>query len=410
MPFEVVLRRHSLGAGLVLLLAGQGAAQADNALFADELGGREARLGGVLKLGSTLVDEPERERAYLSSGFARLEYEQPLGPSGKLIAHGQLDLLAASDRRLYQAMRDQPGPVDRSLTLHKRLEHGHQHQWRASLDWLYYQHDWEGGRLTLGRQPVSLTQGRIWSPADLLAPFAPGDLERLYKPGVDGIRLAWSATADLNLTSMVTSAKVQGEGSHANFLQQADWADERGKTTLLLSYRDGQRSVALSRQHNNLLAGADVYGELAASRLEARSAQLWRDRTAVRAVVGLNRKVAENTLLTLEYFYQSLGVTEPADYAAFEQRAAQTDLPAMGLGRHKLGMALSRQVSTLLSLEGQWQANLNDGSSAVSGLLKYSLQKDLELRAAFSLAVGGKRDSEYRRLGNAWQLGMFYYW
>ncbi|QDQ25957.1 hypothetical protein FNU76_06085 [Chitinimonas arctica] len=395
---------------LALAVFWSGSAMAEEELFAEELGSREGRLGGVLKLGTTLVDQPEQDRAFLSSGFARLTYEQPVAETGKLVAHGQLDFLAATRSDLYRTMASQPGPVDRSLTLHRRLDHGGQHRVSVGFDWLYYQHDWQGGRLTLGRQPVSLTLGRIWSPADQLAPFQPADLERLYKPGVDGLRLTVFTNPQLTLNSIVTSAKT-ADGSHANFLQTFDWAGDASKSMLLLAYRDGQTSLALGRQQNDAVAGADLYGELAATWLDGRGERLWQRKRVVRAVVGLNRKVAENTVLNLEYFYQSFGETEPARYAEFERRAAATDLPAMGIGRHKLGVALSRQISTVLNVEGQWQWNLNDHSSALSGLLKYSLQKDLELRAAFSQSLGGKRrEGEYRREANAWQLGLFYYW
>ena len=46
-----------------------------------------------------------------------------------------------------------------------------------------------GFDLNIGRQPVSLGTSHFVGFLDILAPFAPGDLDATYKPGIDAIRI-----------------------------------------------------------------------------------------------------------------------------------------------------------------------------------------------------------------------------
>lgn len=50
---------------------------------------------------------------------------------------------------------------------------------------------WSAGRydIDVGRQPVSLGTSHFVGVLDVLAPFAPGDLDGTYKPGIDAIRI-----------------------------------------------------------------------------------------------------------------------------------------------------------------------------------------------------------------------------
>ncbi|MFC1508363.1 hypothetical protein ACFL60_01595 [Candidatus Omnitrophota bacterium] len=66
---------------------------------------------------------------------------------------------------------------DSSTEMTTRLE-------RLDLRWSYGSYD-----INIGRQPLSLGTSHFIGVLDVVAPFAPGDLDATYKPGVDALRL-----------------------------------------------------------------------------------------------------------------------------------------------------------------------------------------------------------------------------
>lgn len=367
--------------------------------------------GGMLRLSAVALDYPEQDEEYLSTNSARLEYRHPFAGGGRFEVHGQLDFVAASDRSAIAATNVFAARPDRAFDLSKRPHSGDKTELQGAIDWLYYQSDWSQGQYAIGRQPVTLSLGKIWSPIDLLGPFSPLDLERLYKPGVDGLRFEYFASARWTLTSLLTLADDPiSDDTHVHFWQLADWSGDDGKALVMLGHRNEQDVLALGYQANDAFASADVYGEVLFSRLGGAVRERWQEHGSVRAVIGATLRLAQNTLFTAEYFYQSLGETEPSRYAEFNRLSGSSDFPFMGIGRHNVGVTLTKQVSPLLNVESLLVINPADASSMLSALFKYSIRENVELRAAFAVPLStGEKGAEYNQQAKVYQLGLLYY-
>ena len=66
---------------------------------------------------------------------------------------------------------------EQSTSLSSRIE-------RLDVRWKAWNVDFD-----IGRQPVSLGTSHFIGVLDVLAPFAPGDLDATYKPGIDAVRI-----------------------------------------------------------------------------------------------------------------------------------------------------------------------------------------------------------------------------
>lgn len=364
------------------------------------------RWGGVAQWRSIALRPTGDPSARVHEAALRLTYEHAFEAGPSLTAHAQWQRLHASNTQMLQQLRQAAVVADRALRLTQQQVDAHGEQ-TLGFDWLYLQGGWQQGRYAVGRQPINLGIGRLWSPTDLFAPFQPNDLERLYKPGVDAAQLSFFATEGLALTLIASGERRSGGGTRLNWQQRADLQAPWGKAFALVGQRHAQRLLGLGGQVNNL-AGNDVYAELLWHRgpLALPSAPLADARSATRVLIGASRKLAADTMGNLEFFHQSGGTGNPADYDAFNQRAAGIDLPFIGAGRSYAGASVSAQPHPLVGLSLLLLANLDDRSTAATAAIEYTPLPDLKLRATLTSPLGGNGASEYRRAGQSLQLGL----
>ncbi len=64
---------------------------------------------------------------------------------------------------------------------------------RDTVDWVYAAYTRGPVTITLGRQPVSFGRAKLWSPMDLVAPFALTEVDTEYRPGADAVRIDLAA-------------------------------------------------------------------------------------------------------------------------------------------------------------------------------------------------------------------------
>ncbi|AOZ02120.1 hypothetical protein BKK81_22670 [Cupriavidus sp. USMAHM13] len=371
---------------------------------------QEVALGGVLQY-RALASRPGGQdgTGYASMATLRLTAEADYGTL-RWVAHMNVEDWRASRPSLLASMVDGQGRTDRIRGLALRERHAGSLQ-AIGMDWLYAQASLSRARITVGRQPISLTLSRLWSPADIHAPFLPGDLERLYKAGVDAVRLDYYLSDRLSTLSVVSVDREHREGSgggvQAKWLQRIEYSGERSKSFAYV----GQR------RHCDLLAagylvtgvvGADWYGEALAYRGRAAGADNcsangggMRGGWGHRAVVGASVKLAANTIGTLEYFHQT-------------PLSRQADLPWIGSGRQYLGASASYQAHPLVHLDGLWFVNLTDQGQQLTLAMRYTPQRNVVLRASVAgpLTGTGRRGgvaSEYWQAGRIVQLGLDWY-
>lgn len=361
------------------------------------------RWGGVVEARQIVLQPRDEPTARVQQAVFRLTFEHRLAAGPALTAHAEWQSLHASHASALQRLAQAAPAADRAWRLARQRQSARDDH-TLGFDWLYLQGGFPRGRYTVGRQPITPSIGRLWSPADLFAPFLPNDLERLYKPGVDAAQLSFFPTERLALTTVASGDRHDGEIRwHAQ--QRADLEAAWGKSFALIGTRRAQRLVAVGGQVNGV-AGNDLHAELLWHRGPQALGIDDRKQDGVRAVLGATRKLAANTVGTLEYFHQSRGTRDPARYDAFARGAADIDLPFIGVGRHYAGLSVSSRPHPLFGVDLLLLANLGDRSAAATVALEYTPLPDLKLRSTLSLPAAGAAASEYRRAGRALQLGL----
>ncbi|MDT8997730.1 hypothetical protein RQP53_00410 [Paucibacter sp. APW11] len=360
--------------------------------------------GGVAEARLLMLRPEGLGSSELRHGVLRLNVAQPLSSSSRLVAQAQAEWLDASEASALALVPSALAQIDRALPLVYSRDRATR-RYNLGWDWLYWQRSGAAGRITLGRQPIATSIGKIWSPADTLAPFHPSDLERLYKPGVDALQLAAYVAEGSTLNGIVSVRRVEGE-LQWKWQQRLELDRPWGKAALMLGGRHGQRIAGAALQVNDVV-GSDLYGELLWHRAASPAPVLQdRQREGLRAILGASRHLASDTTATLEYFRQSDGQSDPAHYVDHARSAAATDLPFMGMGRHYLGFSLNTQLHPLLALDAIVLANLSDHSASATAALAYTPLPNLKLRASLALPIAGRPTSEYRSAGAALQVGL----
>ncbi|MCP3018382.1 hypothetical protein [Cupriavidus basilensis] len=413
MPLRRLRGRFFGQGGAVLLLAlltnPQAASQEVDVLEQLEDPGRAgpaAALGAVFQFrGIASKPEGQERTAYASTSTLRLTYEATYGAI-RWVAHLNMEDVRASQAAALQSLVDGQAHADRLRGLALR-ERGDRSQQTAGMDWMYAQGNFASGRYTVGRQPISPSLTRLWAPADTYAPFLPGDVERLYKPGVDAARLDYYLSDRLNSVSIVSLDQDAKSGTQAKWLQRLEFNGEATKSFAYVGQRRNCDLLAAGHLVTGL-AGADWYGEALVFRRNGDAARGCTNQDGDttrnwghRAVLGSSVKLAANTVGTVEYLHQT-----PISRFA--------DLPWMGTGRQYLGTSVSYQAHPLVHLDALWFANLSDRGQQLTLAARYTPQRNVVLRAnlAAPLTGTGRRHgvaSEYWRMGRVFQLGLDWY-
>ena len=239
------------------------------------------------------------------------------------------------------------------------------------------------GDLTVGRQVFSWGSGQLWNPTDLLSPFAPTDIDREVRRGVDAVR----ASIPLALTSQLDVL----------WLPQREIRDHGGVLRTRFSIGTWEVSPSAAKYVRDLVFGMDVGGDVGS--LGAHVEAAWshnldvEDESFLRAVAGLIARPSESLLVTTEYHYNGWGETAPEDYMAVLQSPRVTRGEVFGAGRHYLGMAVAWQATGLFGLNGIAIANLGDPSIQLIPALEYQAQQNVLARISGVLPIGRGPDS-----------------
>ena len=169
------------------------------------------------------------------------------------------------------------------------------------------------GELVVGRQVLSWGTGRFWNPTDLLSPFAPTDVDREVRHGVDAVRfsMALGKTALLDLLWL-----PQKEG----------WA-QGGVARAQANLKGFDLSFSAAKYLSDVVLGTDAAGDLGPLGVHAEVAYTLPlenlggpgpvkvGERFVRGVAGVEWRPAEKWVLGGEYYFNGFGATEVADYA-----------------------------------------------------------------------------------------------
>ena len=307
---------------------------------------------------------------WLDSEFA---YEQRArwlsGGSGLGAGSGVLPAEAEAPFRLAQ--------LDWEITADDDSSYRHEID-RGLLAW---HPDW--GDVTIGRQAIGLGRGVLFGAVDVFSPFAPLEVDREWRRGVDAFRAEYR----LSTTSSAECIAAFGEsweqsallGRFRGYLGDIDGSLIVGKRA---------EDFMVGATFSAIVAQAEVHGELAV--FDTPEAQpdgtLWGgDHLATKAVLGSSYTFDIGNGLTLlgEYHYSDFAVEDTEDALLrlqdreFQQRFLRGDTQI--LGRQALATQLSYSFNEAVSGGILVLTNPTDGSGVLSPSLRLDLDRNVTL-------------------------------
>jgi hypothetical protein len=273
-----------------------------------------------------------------------------------------------------------PVQYNRRLNLDKAWQHGENGISRLDVDRLNLQ--WSCGPIdtNLGRQALGFGRILIYSPLDVIAPFAPYAIDTEIRRGVDAVHLTFNYAID----GQISAIAVWGEENKYNSLLTT-WSDNsdgldllmiggqlRGRTMFGFGVAGSLGSLGLKGEvsiHNGQdkdEIGGDIYDSYAIGAIE----------TWYRFDNGIS--------LITQYLYNGPGSEDPEDYPEVLASAPVQEGLTYLLGRHYLIIAPSYDVHPLATLQGLVIYNIADKSALLRPLLDLNLADNLSLQLFYT--------------------------
>jgi len=246
------------------------------------------------------------------------------------------------------------------------------------------------GELVVGRQVLSWGTGRFWNPTDLLSPFAPTDVDREVRHGVDAVRYSMP----LGKTSLLDLLYLP---------QKEGWA-QGGVARVQANARGFDVSVSAAKYVSDVVFGADTAGDIGPLGVHAEAAytlglanlggpgDVEIDERFVRAVAGVDYRPADTWTLGAEYYFNGLGARRPGGYAGVLRGERARRGEVFGAGRHYLGLSAANQATPLLTLQLLLLANLADPSALAIPVAEYWAAQKVLVRVGGYVPVGRSPD------------------
>ncbi|MBX3273130.1 MAG: hypothetical protein KF729_22895 [Sandaracinaceae bacterium] len=248
----------------------------------------------------------------------------------------------------------------------------HQHE----LDRAYLSFNFEFMQLTIGRQAIGLGRGLLFSAVDVFAPFAPTEVDREWRRGVDAVNL------DLRIPqiSELSAGVIAAFGGVVND-ELTSWA-VIGRVRAVIG--DVDAMVLLGRRGEDNMAGAVVSANLGDAAVHAELAMFGTDGRGIdggffgtravvaKGVIGGSYVIDVGTGLRIaaEYHYSGFGVENVGDDPsilfdpAFQLRFARGDTQTFG--RHAIAATASYNVEDDLAIALSYLQSPVDGSGMVA--------------------------------------------
>jgi hypothetical protein len=273
---------------------------------------------------------------------------------------------------------------NRHLDMDKVWQHGDHGTSRLQVDRLNLQ--WRNGAVdtTLGRQAIGYGRILIYSPLDVIAPFAPFAIDTEVRSGVDALHTVFNYGLDGQLGAIA----VWGEESQYNsFL--ATWSgNSDGLDMLMIGGR--------LRGHN--MFGAGLAGSLGTLGLKGefsvhegkdtnKAGGDLHDSYALAAIETWYRFDTGISLIT-QYLYNGPGVDDPKDYPEVLASAPLQEGLTYLLGQHYLIVAPSYELHPLATLQGLLIYNIEDRSTLIRPTLDLNLADNISLQLLWTWNTG----------------------
>jgi len=345
----------------------------------------KGRMAIDLMSGFTHYPEPEilypKDSEGFNSATSRLLLDAGLGENTSLDFNGYL----------YASSNEQDFFSDDSTTKYSPYRYP-QAYWKISqtndmlicgeIDQLSYKYHTQSSNLTLGRQPINLSNNFIFTPDDFFYPFAATAVDREFRTGVDALRYDYDIT-DLSTISAIGVAGYDGndpswEKSAALIkagvnIKSIDMSVIAGKT-------DTRRLVGLTLSAEAVKLGLRLEGNYSHPTEGDAHADFFQ------ISAGVDKRWDNSLHIMLEYFYHGNGKSNPNQYLEYAEN--NPDTMDTYMGRNYAGLFIQGDATPLLKLQGALIANLEDGSLLFGPGMIYSISDEAELIIGGSIPYG----------------------
>lgn len=262
--------------------------------------------------------------------------------------------------------------------------------------------------LTVGRQAITWGVNPLFPALDMYSPFAPTQIDRDYKTGVDAVRLTVSPRPHLQIEAV--GAQLGSTDAHAT------------AAGVMVRVNAGVADVGVigGRFHDDTavgsfvsmgLRGAVVRGEVSRTASgdpvdRLRRPSFWR------AGVGVDRQLSSTLTLSAEVAYDGFGERHASEYPVVLATTRRLRGEIASPGQLAAGGTLAWHFHALGTLSTTTLLNLNDASAAVTPLATWSVNNRVDVLAGAQLFAGhspalpGVPRSEYGGLGSSLVAGL----
>ncbi len=257
------------------------------------------------------------------------------------------------------------------------------------LCWSLHRRPWD---LSIGRMPVTYSVTSIFSPNDFFVPFSATAINKVYKAGVDALRLnyALGSLSALELIGVLGSHPdgVPGWGRSALLLRAStvlwnfEWA--------LLGGKLAKRWVA-GASFQGQLGDVGIRGEGHVGFPDANGDGTLDSQREIhgRMALGTDMNFAwQNSAFSLEGLYLTDGAAAPDAYLA-RALSFYPDDPAY-LNQLYLGLSAGGEIIPILRLNALLMLNARDGSGLGSLTLLYSIADEADFVGGLLIPWGEK--------------------
>jgi len=245
--------------------------------------------------------------------------------------------------------------------------------------------------IDIGRQPVSLGTSHFVGILDILAPFAPGDLDATYKPGIDALRIrrGFGATGEAEIIAVADKEWGDGAiiGRYRYSLKGVDFEFVGGRFR-----RRGFGGVGWEGEVKSM----GIWGELALFERRKNVEKIrggWSE-AAFSGVAGIDVNLPDDFKLGGSFMFQDFGVRDPEELTDIYEDAPFKE-GWIFLGSAAYGVfTLHRELHPLVQSDLAGIINLIDNSTLWQPKITINTGNNTDL--AFYSWVGTGKKSRHK--------------
>ena len=136
------------------------------------------------------------------------------------------------------------------------------------------------------------------------------------------------------------------------------------------------------------VGGASIWLEMAYVSPDFFNSEPEKEDPYFRASMGLDFNFKDGWYTFLEYHFNSAGESQAENYLNILDSTAFRDGSVYLLGKHYLGLGLTKQITGLITATGFLLANLSDSSFSLSPQLEYNIAENIYISAGAYIGSG----------------------